>query len=471
MTNLSVSVWKIIEIQQLKMDDFESVFLQDDLNNSAKRLCAMDRLKIGEVFQVRHNQFIFVCIHCTQEFQQFQRFTAHVQNHYHNALQWLTPASMDACDGAVEMPTMPSANSENVEWLFSDSSNDDSRCEDDDIEPLHEIECKVNIHEDDDELEHPNDCSVEVEDSTSVEMRFKLKHPLIHVKDTADTRKFLPYFSKRFSFKRTEDQRFKCPLCDYIAISKANVREHIFTHSEMKIFSCKLCSKDFSRPRNILLHVEQKHSDVTVSTPERASKKLKIEKIDSLDGICSSKNILISPKVKVSNNMMYSLGVNGDKTRSQCYICMKTFSRPNGIVKHMKTHTQEKNYQCFTCGSQFSRSDHLNRHMLIHEEPKFKCDICDMTFRRSDKMLLHRRKHPETMNYTCENCGLGFMELSSIKTHVNFHCKGRIDIKPNINEEQTGYGGQQTAELNIETHPGVSLAGADSISSTHLSEP
>lgn len=461
------------------MDDFESVYLQDELNNSSKRLCALDRLKIGEVFQVRHNQFVFVCIHCTQEFQQFGRFTAHVQNHFHSALQWLTPPN-EMYDGRpAEMAApVPTSNAENIEWLFSDSSND-STCEDgegdDDIEPLEEIECKVNIHEDDDDVVAiQNDNSMESEEPTTLEMRFKLKHPLIRVKDTTDTRKLLPYFSKRFSFKRTQDQRFKCPLCDYIAVSKANVREHIFTHSEMKIFSCKLCSKDFSRPRNILLHVEQKHSDVTVLAPERVTKKIKIVKLEKYVGTndaIKSNNILVSPNVKVDSKMMYSSAVDGDKTRSQCFICLKTFSRPNGIVKHMKTHTQEKNYQCFTCGSQFSRSDHLNRHMLIHEEPKFKCDICDMTFRRSDKMLVHRRKHPETMNYTCENCGLGFMELASIKTHVNFHCKGRTDVKVNLSETQIGYENQQTAELDIETHSADNLEQTDRRRGVDLTEP
>lgn len=79
-----------------------------------------------------------------------------------------------------------------------------------------------------------------------------------------------------------------------------------------------------------------------------------------------------------------------------------------------------------------------------------------MTFRRSDKMLVHRRKHPETMNYTCENCGLGFMELTSIKTHVNFHCKGRSDIKPTTSDSQMTFDEQQTAELNtVESGPSI----------------
>lgn len=415
------------------MDDFESVYLQDELNNSGaarQRLCALDRLKIGEIFQVRQNQFVFSCIHCTQEFQQFARFSDHVQSHYHSALQWLAPQMNETpghiSDSLTEMAPAPGMHMENVEWLFSDSSTDSTRGEEnqhrqemDENMPMPEnIECKVSIREGD-ETEIHHDTTMENDEPVSLESRFKLKHPLIRVKDTEDARKLLPYFSKKFSFTRTEDQRFKCPLCEYYAISKANVREHIFTHAELKMFACKICDRDFSRPRNIIIHVEQKHSDVAVLTPERSPKKMKLEKIDATVYTGRPSNILISPKMKLNTKMMYSIGVNGDKSRSQCFICMKIFSRPNGIVKHMKTHTQEKNYQCFTCGSQFSRSDHLNRHMLIHEEPKFKCDVCDMTFRRSDKMLVHRRKHPETMNYTCENCGLGAFFFVSFFLLIN----------------------------------------------------
>lgn len=440
------------------MDDFESVYLQDQYGSSnSKRLCPLDRLKIGEVFQVRHNQFVFACIHCAQEFQQFPRFTAHIQSHYNSALHWIGAPQNDSYEMPNEQSTPAATSIENVEWLFSDSSNgstcDDGDNNDDEGPELIDIECKVNIREDENDTEIINEedsCELD-EPTTSLEARFKLKHPLIRVKDTSDTRKLLPYFSKKFFSKRAaNDERFKCPLCDYLANSKATYRRHIFIHSEMKIFSCKLCNNDFSQPSDILSHIEQKHSDVTVLT-ERPPKKLKIEIVEKFSGdgsINPSKSSTISPKMKMNAKMMYSAGVNGDKSRSQCLLCFKTFSRPNGIVKHMKTHTQEKNYQCFTCGSQFSRSDHLNRHMLIHEEPKFKCDICDMTFRRSDKMLIHRRKHPEAMNYACEKCGLGFMELTSIKTHVNFHCKG----KPDNNESQTDGFNDLTAELKIERH-------------------
>lgn len=406
------------------MDDFESVYLHDDFDGNDQKLRPMDRLKIGEVFQIRQNQFAFVCIHCSKEFQVFNRFTAHIQIHYQNVLQWLTTNKNETSQA--EPTESVDANHEevDVEWLFSDSSNDTQTLENgaENIQQLIQAECGSQSNE----SEVINENLYENDESQSLETRFKLKHPLIRVNATNESRKLLPYLSKKYQFKRTADHRFKCPTCESLFSSKAGVREHIFTHSESKIFSCKICDKEFSRPRNLREHIEQKHNEVSISMPDKAPKKLKIERIDSFGNV-NETNVLISPKIKIDSKTLYSADVNGDKSRSQCYICQKSFSRPNGIVKHMKVHTQEKNYQCFTCGAQFGRSDHLNRHMLIHEDPKFKCDICDLTFRRSDKLLAHRRKHPDTMNYTCESCGLGFMELSSIKTHIGFHCKGRLN--------------------------------------------
>lgn len=45
------------------------------------------------------------------------------------------------------------------------------------------------------------------------------------------------------------------------------------------------------------------------------------------------------------------------------------------------------------------------------------------------------------------------MELASVKTHCNFHCKGRnVDVK-DIPLQLQHFHAQQTAELNIESHP------------------
>lgn len=407
---------------------FEGVFINDGHHRSEHKLLDMERLKIGEVFQIRHNHFAFACTHCSQEFQSFQRLAAHISTHFNNAMHWMTPSgSMDGTGRAHDHISGQSTD-ESVEWLFSDSSDDDLN--DRSHESIHQmdVECDVQLHED-----YSHTPNYEADNGKHLtESPFKVKHPLMRVKDTAETKRIRPYFTKKFQFERTINQMFKCPFCEYVAPAKSSVREHIFSHTQDRLFVCKICDYDFDRPRELYEHLDEVHKEVSILLPQ---KRIAIEQLDKMGNVRES-NILVAPNIKIEPRISLTppnvkseprFDANGERIRAQCYICNKTFSRPNGYMKHLKVHTQEKNYTCITCGAQFRRSDHLSRHQLIHEAPKFKCDVCEMTFRRSDKLLEHRRKHVETMNFTCENCGLGFMELASIKTHVSFHCKGKLD--------------------------------------------
>lgn len=437
---------------------FESVYVNDSQNRSQHKLLDMERLKIGEVFQVRQDHFAFVCIHCSQEFPSFQRFTAHIASHYQNAMHWMTPSGHNdpmEMNTAEEQP----ASVEPVEWLFDNSSND-SHQNSNESSPQRSsnIECDVELHEEYKHVPTAQPSYEHTENGLSHESQcFKVKHPLMRVNETPEAKRIQPYFTRRDPFERTADQQFKCPFCEFIAATRSAVREHLFGHVSTKMFACKICDRDFERPRELHDHIEQAHNEVAILWPDRKPKRMAIEQIDSRGNVRES-NVLVSPDVKIDPRMLMHSPVknepkydaNGERIRSQCYICQKTFSRPNGFMKHLKVHTEEKNYQCITCGAQFRRSDHLSRHQLIHEAPKFKCDVCDMTFRRSDKLLEHRRKHAESMNFTCENCGLGFMELASIKTHVSFHCKGKTDgASTSTNSTTLSTNSTITTELDI----------------------
>lgn len=428
---------------------FESIYVNDDQNRSEHKLLDMERLKIGEVFQIRQNHFAFVCVHCAQEFQSFNRFTAHIASHYHNAMHWMTPAGTDDAPQNIH-PAAQQTQDESVEWLYSDSSSDSHNRSNESLPPMNSnIECDVQLHEG-----FANTSAYHSDDGQTLESVFKLKHPLIRVINSDEAKRIQPYFVKKRPFDRTIDQRFKCPMCPYVGATTSTVRDHLFSHSQTKLFACKICDQDFEHPRLLHDHIEQAHDEVAILYPDRQPKRVSVKQLDKQGNVRES-NILIAPNIKCEPEMLLAspngrgepkLDANGDPIRSYCYLCQKSFARPNGYLKHMKVHTPDKNYQCITCGAQFRRSDHLSRHQLIHEAPKFKCDVCEMSFRRSDKLLEHRRKHPETMNFTCVNCGLGFMEMASIKTHLAFHCKSRIDL------EQTGPPGGLGAEAsNITT--------------------
>jgi len=46
----------------------------------------------------------------------------------------------------------------------------------------------------------------------------------------------------------------------------------------------------------------------------------------------------------------------------KCPVCQATFTRPQHVARHMRSHTGDRPYKCVYCGDQFARSDLLSRH-------------------------------------------------------------------------------------------------------------
>ncbi|KAF4562655.1 hypothetical protein EYR36_004049 [Pleurotus pulmonarius] len=47
----------------------------------------------------------------------------------------------------------------------------------------------------------------------------------------------------------------------------------------------------------------------------------------------------------------------------KCSVCQATFTRPQHVARHMRSHTGDRPYKCQFCGDQFARSDLLSRHV------------------------------------------------------------------------------------------------------------
>ncbi|KAF7320510.1 Zinc finger/binuclear cluster transcriptional regulator [Mycena chlorophos] len=47
----------------------------------------------------------------------------------------------------------------------------------------------------------------------------------------------------------------------------------------------------------------------------------------------------------------------------KCPVCQATFTRPQHVARHMRSHTGDRPYKCVHCGDQFARSDLLSRHV------------------------------------------------------------------------------------------------------------
>ncbi|XP_070382161.1 zinc finger protein 567-like isoform X2 [Dermacentor albipictus] len=98
------------------------------------------------------------------------------------------------------------------------------------------------------------------------------------------------------------------------------------------------------------------------------------------------------------------------------------------LAEHCRKRSR-KNHKCESCGKQFYRSDHLVRHYRTHtDERPYKCEICDKMFRRSSNLDVHKRIHVGERPYKCETCDKSFSQRSTLRKHQLTHSDERPHV-------------------------------------------
>lgn len=76
----------IAEAEEIRNNNMESVFVTEnpiDINLFVSECNEVQKLKIGEIFQLRDNSLSMCCVHCLREFQYFTEFSLHIQDHHY----------------------------------------------------------------------------------------------------------------------------------------------------------------------------------------------------------------------------------------------------------------------------------------------------------------------------------------------------------------------------------------------------
>lgn len=128
------------------------------------------------------------------------------------------------------------------------------------------------------------------------------------------------------------------------------------------------------------------------------------------------------------NRLHYSKHLAKINGRPTCYVCWKDFDDKDILKAHINTdHLDELPFGCELCGVRFVYLSELRTHMYTHSATKeFKCEMCSQCFVRKDFLKSHMRRHLGIKNHVCEECNKSFVEFCDLRKHKQIHMKNKF---------------------------------------------
>lgn len=110
------------------------------------------------------------------------------------------------------------------------------------------------------------------------------------------------------------------------------------------------------------------------------------------------------------------------RKRYECSQCQRSFTKKDGLIRHIRIHTGEKPYKCNECDKHFTQREHLIGHSRIHTgEKPFECDSCQKTFTEKRSLVRHKRIHTGEKPYKCKLCDQCFRHEKQRTRHSKIH--------------------------------------------------
>lgn len=110
-------------------------------------------------------------------------------------------------------------------------------------------------------------------------------------------------------------------------------------------------------------------------------------------------------------------------TLLQCRYCDYTSPKRYLLMRHMKSHSEDKPHKCNICDRGFKTMASLQNHVNTHTGTRpHKCKECESAFTTSGELVRHiRYKHTFEKPHKCTECEYASVELSKLKRHMRSH--------------------------------------------------
>lgn len=203
------------------------------------------------------------------------------------------------------------------------------------------------------------------------------------------------------------ERSFGCDVCGKKFVSKPELTQHTFIHSEEKRFSCPTCDKKFAAKPYLERH-QKTHTGVVKSYVCTICDKRLVDKTG------------FTAHVRAHNN----------ERPFACSECDKRYTIKRHLTSHMRIHSSVRPFRCPEpdCGKTFRSRSNLRQHKDFHAGVKrWTCSHCSRSFLSQGNMAKHVRRHIGLKNHCCDVCGKGFIEKQELRSHQKVHMSTSAD--------------------------------------------
>ncbi|XP_004849087.1 zinc finger protein Gfi-1b isoform X2 [Heterocephalus glaber] len=160
-------------------------------------------------------------------------------------------------------------------------------------------------------------------------------------------------------------------------------------------YHCLQCSKVFSTPHGLEVHVRRSHSGTRPFACD----------------VCGK---TFGHAVSLEQHAH----VHSQERSFECQMCGKAFKRSSTLSTHLLIHSDTRPYPCQYCGKRFHQKSDMKKHTYIHTgEKPHKCRVCGKAFSQSSNLITHSRKHTGFKPFTCDLCAKGFQRKVDLRRH------------------------------------------------------
>ncbi|GFR58223.1 zinc finger protein 624 [Elysia marginata] len=236
---------------------------------------------------------------------------------------------------------------------------------------------------------------------------------------------------KRHMITHTKEQCYKCCVCPKTSSCFSTAQKHLMYHRRNGMLRCTCCNTDFPNRQALASHqlavMEIKCELCGQEFPNRTSRTLHLKSEHPQQILrCHLCLRVYTNQTEFNSHMAY----HESNRKKQCPVCGKFVSR---MDKHLLSHRtlqemdESELWMCHKCPMKFKLKSSFIRHLASHsEERNFHCHLCPKAFTSGSELGRHLRRHSSLTPHQCQECGKWFRERRNLKCHMLVHSDSKV---------------------------------------------